>query len=245
MPDRLLDRQVRLLEHLTSAAGIFGAGRSALTGHGPQGIHGGLLHVEARFSHEKRMAKIEWVLTRTLDLLGSDRARIIRDFVEACPPVSISWLDNARQFHGFLSNRWLSQTPEPPYLPDVAAYELAYAAVRAGVRPEVAAMDNASETPSGAIRRHPNVALLRCAYDIRSILEGSVGGAVPMRRDTWIAVAMPPATDEPLVSELSGELFELLEMLDEFTNPAIFQDVPGVDGLVADLAARTLLERRP
>jgi hypothetical protein len=66
-----------------------------------------------------------------------------------------------------------------------------------------------------------------------------------MRRDTWIAVAMPPATDEPLVSELSCELFELLEMLDEFTNPAIFQDVPGVDRLVADLAARTLLEKRP
>jgi hypothetical protein len=240
MPNRLLDRQVRLLEHLTSGDAIFGAVRGASTDRARLGIRGDLLHLEARFSHEKRMQKIEWVLTRTLDLLGSDRALIISDFVEACPPVGISWLENARQFHDFLVARWLRETPEPPYLPDVASYELAYATVRAGRSDETGAL----EAPPGAVRRHPNAVLLRCAYDIRPILEGRADDADPGRHETRLAVAMLPGTDDPLVSELSSDLFEFLEMLDQFADPAIFQDAPGLDRLIADLAARGLVEVR-
>src|ERR1019366_414657 len=158
MPDRLLNRQVKLLEHLTSGDTIFDADPGVSTDPARLGIHGGLLHLEARFSHEKRMEKIEWVLTTTIDLLGSNRALIIRDFVEACPPVSISWLENARQFHDFLCARWQRESPEPPYLPDVASYELGYATVRAGQSREAAL-----EASAGAIRRHPNAVLLRCA----------------------------------------------------------------------------------
>jgi hypothetical protein len=244
MPDRLLDRQVRLLEHLTGGAGIFGADRNASTGRAPLGIHGGLLHLEARLSHEKRMQKIEWVLTRTLDLLGSNRAPIIRDFVEACPPASISWLENARQFHDFLAARWLSEKPEPPFLPDVASYELAYATVRAGESDKATGLGCAAEAPPGAIRRHPGAVLLRCAYDIRPILEGRASEGGPPRRETRLALAMLPRTDEPLVSELSSDLFELLEMLDQFADPAIFQDTPRLDKLIADLAAHGLVEVR-
>jgi hypothetical protein len=247
MSDRLLDRQVRLLEHLTSGAAIFGAVRGASTHGALQGIHGGLLHLEARFSHEKRMQKIEWVLTRTFDLLGSNRAPIINDFVEACPPVSISWLENARQFHDFLSARWLGEAPEPPYLPDVASYELAYAMVRSGesgVRNATAALECAPEAPPGAFRRYPNVVLLRCDYDIQPILEGRADDAALERRETLLAVAMLPGTDDPLVSELSSDLFELLEMLDQFADPAIFAETPGLDTLIADLAVHGLVEVR-
>jgi hypothetical protein len=244
MPDRLLDRQVRLLEHLTSRDAIFGANRGALTDRTSQGIHGGLLHLEARFSHEKRMAKIEWVLTRTLDLLGSHGAPIISDFIEACPPVDISWLENARQFHDFLSARWRGEAPEPPYLPDIAAYELAYATVRAGESRDAVALESQSVAPPGAIRRHPRVMLLRCAYDIRPILEGRADEAGTAQRDTWLAVTTLSDTDEPLVSELSCDLFELLEMLDQFADPAIFQDAPGLDKLIAELTTRGLVEVR-
>ena len=243
MPSRLLDRQVKLLEHLTSGAAIFG-GDASIDQAPPAGIDGGLLHLEARFSHEKRMAKIEWVLTRTLDLLGSAKAGIIRDFVEACPPASSSRLENARQFYDFLSARWLSEAPEPPYLPDIAAYELAYAAVRAGESDALAAAEDGS-LPPGAIRRHPDVVLLRCDYDIRPTLEGLADEPDPPRRETLIAVAMAPGTDDPLVSELSSDLFELLEMLDVFADPAIFEDTPGLDKLIAGLAARGLIEVRP
>jgi hypothetical protein len=55
---------------------------------------------------------------------------------------------------------------------------------------------------------------------------------------------MLPGTDEPLASELSSDLFTLLEMLDEFVEPAIFEDSLGLDKLIADLAARGLVEVR-
>jgi len=241
MSDRLLDRQVRLVEHLTSGAGIFGAERGTSADRTGLGIHGGLLHLEARFSHEKRMAKIEWALTTTLDLLGSSRALIVRDFVEACPPASISRLENARQFHDFLLARWRREAPEPPHLPDVASYELAYATVRAGetgVGHETAAL----EARPGALRRRPSVVLLRCAFDIRPILEGRASAAGPDRRETFLAVAMLPGADEPLVSDLTSDLFELLEMLDQFADPAVFEDAPELDNLISELAARGLLE---
>jgi hypothetical protein len=233
-----------LLEHLTSGAAIFGADRSASTDRTLRDIDDGLLHIEARLSHEKRMQKIEWVLTSTLDLLGSNRATIIRDFVEACPPASISWLENARQFHDFLVARWRREAPEPPYLPDIAAYELTYAAVRAGESRADAASEHALEAPPGAIRRHSGVVLLRCAYDLRPILEGRAGEAGPAPRETRLAVAMLPGTDDPLVSELSSELFELLEMLDQFADPSMFADTPGLDKLISDLATRGLVEVR-
>jgi hypothetical protein len=237
MPEPLLDRQVRLLAHLTSGNAIFGVNAAECA---PPGIHRGLLHLEARLSHEKRIQKIEWVLTRTLDLLGSSRAQIIRDFVEACPPTSIGWLANARQFHEFLSARWRHEAPEPPYLPDIASYELAYATVRAGRGDDA----EPSDAPVGAVRRRPDAVLLRCAYDIRPILEGRGAEVGPAQRDTRLAVAMPPGTDEPLVSELSADLFELLEMIDEFVDPAVFEDSSGLHKLITDLAARGLVEVR-
>ena len=111
MADRLLERQTRLVEHLTSSAGIFGAVRGISNDPALHGLDLALLHLEARFSHEKRMQKIEWVLTRTLALLGRQRDPIIRAFAAACPPTSISWLENARQLHDFLKARWRCEAP--------------------------------------------------------------------------------------------------------------------------------------
>jgi hypothetical protein len=70
-----------------------------------------LLCLEARFSHEKRMAKIVTVFPKTFRLLGADRAAIVREaivreFVAACPPTDITRIENARQFHDFLCARW-------------------------------------------------------------------------------------------------------------------------------------------
>jgi hypothetical protein len=244
MPNRLLDRQAELLEHLTSGAGIFGVDRGRLAAGSVLGIHEGLLHLEARFSHDKRMQKIEWVLSRTLDLLNGSRTPIVRDFIEACPPVSISWLENARQFHDFLKIRWHHERPAPPHLPDIAAYELAYATVRAGEIRGSTLPENASGAPAGAVRLHPTAVLLHCEYDIRPVLEGRTHASAATRRETRLAVAMPPGTDEPLVSELSSDIFELLEMLDQFTDPAIFEETPEAHRLITGLVARGLLEVR-
>jgi hypothetical protein len=240
MSDRLLDRQVSLLEHLTSAAAIFGSGGSIE--RAPPGIHRGLLHLEARFSHEKRMAKIKWALSRTFEFLGGHQDQIVRDFVESCPPVSISRIDSARQFHDFLSTRWTFQEPEPPCLLDVAACELAYASVRGGSTHPVEAP--CAEIRQG-IRRRRNVAMVRCRHDVRAILEGRAEAADAAERDTPLAISMPPGAERPIVSELSPELFELIEMLDDFFDFDELSELPEVNGLLAGLADRGLIEVRP
>jgi hypothetical protein len=239
MASRLLDKQTSLLAYLTSSAAIFGEVADASHDRVGLGIDTGLLRLEARFSHAKRMEKIEWVLPRTLDLLGSAKAAIVRDFIDACPPVSISWLDNARQFHDFLLQRWLAEAPEPPYLPDVAACELAYAAIHGSEKP---AFDGGEHSRPGRIRRYPSVILVRCSYDVRPILEGRAGEAPVGERDTPLAMSMPPGAEHPIMSELSPDLFELIEMLDDFVDREAFSDVPGASELIADLFRRGFLE---
>jgi hypothetical protein len=242
MSSRLLDRQISLLEHLTSGAAIFGDVAVASLDRARLGIDPGLLRLEARASHEKRMEKIEWVLPRTLDLLGTSKAAIIRDFVEACPPVSISRLENAHQFHDFLARRWLREASEPAYLPDVAACELAYAGIYGS---EKRAHGVEKHAAGDGIRRDPRVALVRCRYDVRSILEGRAQEAPIPERDTPLAVSMPTGAEQPIMSELSPDLFDLLEMLDDFVDMKSFSDLPDLGGLIADLGRRGLLEVRP
>jgi hypothetical protein len=240
MSGRLLDRQVELIEHLTSGAAIFG--RGGAPARVPPGIHRGLLHLEARFSHEKRMAKIKWALPRTFELMGSQRELTIRDFVDACPPVSISRLDNARQFHDFLSMRWTIQDPEPPWLLDVAACELAQASARGNPARPSEALPGAVER---GIRRHRNTILVRCRYDVRPILEGGAAAASVAERDTPLAVSTPPGAEHPIMSVLSVALFDLLAMLDDFIDADELSELPTVKDLFADLANRGLIEVRP
>lgn len=169
MTNRLLDRQTSLLDHLTSGAAVFGDAAVASTAPGRLGIDAGLLCLEARFSHQKRMEKIEWVLPRTFELLGTARDVMVRDFVEACPPVSIGWLANAHQFHDFLTQRWRDQAPEPAHLPDLAACELAYASLYGRDKPAATGTVHASP---GRIRRHPAILLVRCRHNVLSISKG-------------------------------------------------------------------------
>jgi hypothetical protein len=129
MASSLLNRQIGLLIYLTSGDAIFGdVGVPALL----PGLHGfdlRLLNLEARFSHEKRMEKIAGVFSLTLELLGAEQAQVVRIFAERCPSISIGRLENARQFHAFLSGLWRFRSPVLPYLPDLAACELAFAEV--------------------------------------------------------------------------------------------------------------------
>src|SRR5271167_1024909 len=95
----LLDRQVRLLKYLTSSSAIFGEEGDSPLDQALRGIDRRLLRLEARFSHEKRMEKIVTVFSKTLHLLGANRATIVHEFVDACPPTDITRLENARQFY--------------------------------------------------------------------------------------------------------------------------------------------------
>src|SRR5262245_37134448 len=174
----LLDRQLSLLEYLTSRDAIFGGKPDAPLGQALQGMNLGLLRLEACFSHEKRMEKVVAVFPRTFELLAADQDAIVRDFVAVCPPVDITRLENARQFHEFLRARWRRDGAKPLHLPDVAACEFAFALAR------VAAGDaNAAGGNPGDIRRHPGAVLLRCAYNIRPIFESSSVEMALIKRD--------------------------------------------------------------
>jgi hypothetical protein len=243
MAKRLLDRQVSLLRYLTSAGAIFGAEDPVPLDPALRGIEPSLLGIEARFSYEKRMEKIFAVFPKTFELLGADRDRVIRAFVDACPPVDISRIENARQFHDFLHAQWQREAPRPPYVPDVAACEFAFAKVRiADEVPAEEPRESVKDPLHPSIRRRPGVLLLRCSYDVRTVFEDGSKAARPVERD--ISLAFAPGADRPLVSELEPVACELLIALSDWTDPAAFGDAPEANELIAELIGAGLLEER-
>jgi hypothetical protein len=241
MAKRLLERQVSLLHYLTSGGAIFDDQRAASFDAALDGIDRELLNLEARFSYEKRLEKIAAVFPRTFALLGVNRETLIRQFVDAFPPLDIDRLVNARQFHDFLCARWRNDPAYPAFLPDVAACELAIAAVRA------AAEDNAPESirpkgrTSARIRRRRAVVLRRCAYDIQPIFEDDAA-SVPVERETLLAIVAPPDSSQPGIFELDAAVFDLLTALDDWTDLAGLGGLPEADELVISLTEAGLIE---
>jgi hypothetical protein len=252
MADRLFDQQASLLAYLTSSAAIFGD-RDAPAGAGIAGIDRALLRLGARFSHQKRMEKIAAVFPRTFTLLGPGFDRIVREFVESCPPTEIGRLVNARQFHFFLRRRWRHARSEPKYLLDVAACELACAEVRNadafGTRPaKNNGADRSVATSGPAIRRHPAIRLLRSAYDVRPLFEAArvdEAPEAPLERDTTLAIVLSPNADQLQVFELLPSIFEMLAALEDWTSLAELGMPSAFDDTVLDLAARGLIEVNP
>jgi hypothetical protein len=244
MVTRLLDRQVNLLEYLTSSAAIFGGEGDAIFDQTLQGFDRGLLRLEACFSYEKRMEKITAVFPQTLQLLGADQAAIMREFIAACPPFDITRIENARQLYEFLCARWQHTSPQPPYLRDVAACEFACAQVRITTSSEESEPAGNEHAPRGCIRRLPGVVLLRCAYDIRPIFEAGSGEATPVERDTALAIAIPPDAEHPKVFEVLPLVFDLLAVLDDWTDRSALGLTSELDDLICDLAEHGLVEVR-
>jgi len=237
--DRLLDRQTELVRYLTSGDAIFGIGRAPL----PQGFDKRQLRLEAVFSYEKRLAKIGALLPSTIEILKHAAAPLLREFVETCPPASIGRLANARQLHHFLTARRRRLPPGAQHLADVASCELACAEVADRADNAEYPREEAEPTvPSGALRRGPSVVLLRCAYAIRGIFEDRTTAPVPAKRDTLLAIAIPPGSERPHVFELAPAVFELLSTLDNFVARAALGATPEVKRLMGELAAAGLIE---
>ena len=237
MSSPLFARQSSLLGYLTSGDAIFG--RQAPLPGPLAGIHAGLLRLEARFSYEKRMAKIAAVLPRTFGFLGEEAGSLSADFAGCCPPETLASLANARQFVAYLTARWQEEPPQPPYLPDLAAYEIAWSEVHTE-EDAVAAPAPARASP-GWVRRAQNLALLRLAHDVRPIFE-SDASAVAVARETLIAVAMQPGAETPLTAELQPSVFALLSRIETFTDPAALGDIPRLSEMIGALAAHGFVE---
>ncbi len=238
MAGPLLDRQAKLLEYLTSGRAIFRDKSNVPLDPSLQGIDPEMLHLEARFSHEKRMEKIAAVLATTFGLLGADVDNLVREFADLCPPRDIGRLDNAQQFFDFLSARNKRSPFALPHLLDVAGCELACAEARSRAGVEEQSKTELKDLPRRAIRRHPGIVLLRTAFDIRNVFEGA-GNRPPAQRDTPLAIAW--ISGEPQILELPPEVFELLTALEHWTALA---ELPGADELIADLAQSGLVEQR-
>ena len=238
MPTRLLERQISLLEHLTSAGAIFGDG--APPARHLQGLDPALLRLEAFFSHEKRMEKINSTFPRTFEIMvNDDRAAIVRDFVKACPSVDIRRIENARQFYDFACARWQRRPPRPPYLRDIATCELAIADLR--IKGKAQPPQPGTTGHGVRFRRNRDAVFLSCSYDIRPIFEGEVSDAID-RRDVMLAILIPPQSDEPTIFEVPAPVFALLVELDNWTNRAGLGAMAELDALISELAEHGLLE---
>jgi hypothetical protein len=236
MAKRLLDRQARLLEYLTSGDAIFRSSRDGPIDRALEGLDRNLLRLEARFSHEKRMEKIAAVFPKTFELLGNRLEALVREFADTYRPLDISRIENARQFHEFLTTHWKRETPKPPYLADVAACELACAQARVEADDGTAETHPADTTHPG-IRRKRGVVLLRTRHDIRTIFES--GHPEPAERETPIAVVVQ--SGEPGIFDLTPEVFDLLAALDEWT---AVDEPADTDGLIAELVEAGMVEWR-
>lgn len=241
LPRPLLDRQISLIEYLTSSRAIFGQDDASLE---PtlQGIDHRLLHLLARFSHDKRMEKIVAIFPKTFELLEGDGDAVAHEFTEACPPADMSHIENARQFYGFLAAGRSNRPLKPPHLHDVAACELAFANARIlGDNRDLEAQ-KARIRPRGRVRRGAGVVLLRCSYDIRPVFEEVSGGSAPIKRDTQLAISFPPAAKCPQVFEVAPVVFDLLAAIDDWTDPATLRAAPDLNELIRDLAQYGLIE---
>lgn len=245
MTNLLLDRQRSLLDYLSGRAAIFGDRNELRIAPPLNGIDLRLLRLEARFSHEKRMEKIVAVLPKTFEVGGRNLAETVRAFAEACPPFDITRMANARQFYEFHCTQQERATLVPPYLCDVAACELARAEVMALGDDGTRKAECGNELPPGAFRRHPNAVLLRSAYDVRAIFEETGANVVPPKRETPLAVAVPPGTKHPRICEVSPAIYDLLTALDGvWADPEALPVTMGAKDLINRLAQQGLLEVR-
>jgi hypothetical protein len=176
-------------------------------------------------------------------LLASSSDALVRAFVDSCPPTTLSRLENACQFYRFLLSCWKREAPDPPYICDVAAFEIACAKVDADPQHDPS-NTTTSTLHSLSIRRCPNVMLVRCAYDVRPIFEPGPAKAVLVKRDTLLVVALPPGAEGAQVFEVIPVIFDLLAALDDWIDPKGLDADPDFGKLLAHLAVCGLIEVR-
>jgi len=238
MAGRLLDRQSRLLEYLTSSGAIFQDKSDVPLDPSLHGIDRRMLDLEARFSHEKRMEKIVAVFDTTFELLGEGASDLVREFSEQCPPRDIGRIENARQFFEYLTARGKQTALPRPDILDVAACELACAEARLFTGVDVQAEPDTENSRHPSVRRRPGIVLLRAAFDIRKVFE-SGDGRIPAQRDTPLVISW--ISSELQILELPVEVFDLLTALEGWTT---LDELPGADELIVDLTQYGILERR-
>jgi hypothetical protein len=224
---RLLDRQISLLAHLTDPRAFTGVADPDLAGIDPA-----QLRLMGEMSLGKRMEKVAAILPKTVELLGAAMDELTAVFARTFPPQSARAIDNARQFAAFAPGR-----VAPAFVADIAAVELAIAEVGEAMR---RARQPARRTKMGRFRRSPTIRQLRCAHDVRGVLEREA--AEPQARETFLVVA-PPAR----VFEVAAPVHSILARMDGGVTPSQIARWLGGDAqaLLATLTAAGIVEAAP
>jgi hypothetical protein len=240
--DHLLDRQVRLLDYLTSAAAIFSDDGDAPVDWPVRRSDRDFLRLQARLSHDKRVGKIRAVLPRTFTLLGDFREVIVREFTNAQPPTDAGFIENARQFCDFIWRRREYEPLKPPYLGEVAACELGLAEAMAFAEDRRHAPQTDKPDPGNSIRRRSGVVLLRCAYDVRSIFTKAATETGPTERDTRLVIIMQGGAEQPEILEVGAAIFDLLSIIDDWCQFSTLDRASDFAALIDDLEKRGLID---
>jgi hypothetical protein len=212
----LLNRQIELLRYLTDPALIFGGDRLVEIAQDPslRGISLPHLRLEAEMSFDKRLAKIKKVFEQTFSFLGPQRNRIFREFVTVCWPTTYRVYDDGLCFYEFLQNYWRSETPNPPFIADLAKLELALARTRVFR----AADNDAAPRPAALHSQRPlarlsaSAAILQMSYDLRPIFEGR-GAPLVVPREHQILVTLTKDGQGPYVTEVSQAMATVLDSM--------------------------------
>jgi hypothetical protein len=96
--------------------------------------------------------------------------------------------------------------------------------------------------PPYLLDRRPEVVLLRCAFDVRSIFEDDEQDIVPLQCDTPIAVTRELGIRQHRIFELPLFIFDFPGALDDWTNPAEFNAISQLQDLIRELSEQGLRE---
>ena len=215
---RLAERQAAVLEYLLDPH-AFGAGRSPDTPPPDlAGIDPERLKISGLFSMGKRQQKIKATLPLTWAALAGKPVYNFYDFCHRFPQADATRLTNARDFVAYLETGWAQDPPDPPWLPDLATFELALAsATSEGAAPGSPLLDGEVAAIGGGLaRRRPDVLSVALDHDIRALLGGTGETAMVEERAVSLAI-VPSDEDAPRVFELSQDLGGLLNDLDDWS----------------------------
>lgn len=209
---RLLHRQSAIVNYLLSPR-AFGSKTgldeipAALAGLDAQ-----RLGVLGLFSLGKRQEKISSLLPRTWSFVRKSELYSFMDFASRYPQRDAAHFANAGQYFNYLQEIWQRKAPDPPWVPDIAQYEIEYAAARArGVQFEESPPPTQSQ--QRCIRRHRQTRLSRYMYDVRPLLEEPDMGQMPVMRDVRLAFLAERSARPVRIFELTPHIFDLLERL--------------------------------
>ncbi len=200
-------RQLSVLRHLTNPRYFEGAPGDP----GVEGLDPDRLRLMGSLSLGKRIEKIRSALPRSFEYLAHDPRISIGAFVNQFPPETSTRSDNALQFTDYLHGVWCEEPPDPEFLPDLVALELAMAVASAS-EAEMRA-PRRSPFPSGIPRLVPGTQLLRCRFDIRPLFDDSVERTAPIERNICLAVVMPVESENPRVFEVTRDVYAMLNRI--------------------------------